>query len=213
MDDLPTRTLPGQQRLLSALKLASGSSCGEPGADACRTSLHPRPPLRRLPPPSLEGREKERQFGDYQSEAFPFQRAAPADCFQVAAPGPLPPGWGRGWGWRVTPPTPSPSLSPAAQSLCLNEISAGRAWLTLHPYPWLPPDFPKSGLGSEALAVCLAQFRAMFPPAETPSILTPAHVFCACFQAWRQLPLLWLSPQELYLCLDEHGWVGGVVQE
>lgn len=195
------------------MKLASGSSCGEPGADACRTYLHPRPPPRRLPPPSLEGREKERQFGDYQSEGFPFQRAAPTDCFQVAAPGPLPPGWGRGWGWRVTPP-PHPQVFPQLPSPCVlmrSQLAGPGSPST--PTPGFRQDFPKSGLGSEALAVCLAQFRAMFPPAETPSILTPAHVFCACFQAWRQLPLLWLNPQELYLCLDEHGWVGGVVQE
>lgn len=63
----------------------------EPGAGrVLPANLLPHSPPRLLQPPSLEGREKERQFGDYQSSGFHFQGAGWGRLLPGGLSGPLP---------------------------------------------------------------------------------------------------------------------------
>lgn len=86
---------------------------------------------RLLRPPSLEGREKERQFGDYQSSGFHFQGRGWGRLLPGGLSGPSPPCWGKGWAWRrgqwawraggVAPTTPGMLVPRAVRTACSHE--------------------------------------------------------------------------------------------
>lgn len=166
--------MPGSPEILcSVVEKTGGGGVAEPAPQASRAAPRcwktqgrlllanflPHSPPRLLQPPSLEGWEKERQFGDYQSHGFHFQGGGWGRLLPGGLSGPLPArlgqrvgleAWavGRGGGGRVV-------VVEEQLSLRQNAFSQGRQdWLRPSPRPSLityaesaSPPAPRAPLG------------------------------------------------------------------